>query len=115
MLQTSRPPRDGRQIPFVSDFFDFSVYIDAEETALRRWYIERFRRLRDTAFRDPKSYFHRYAMLDEAETEAIAEGLWERINLVNLRENIQPTRPRADLILTKADDHHVETVALRRI
>jgi len=115
VLQTSRPPRDGRQIPFVSDFFDFSIYIDADEPSLRRWYIERFRRLRDTAFRDPQSYFHRYASLDEAETEKIAGGLWERINLVNLRENIQPTRPRADLILTKADDHHVETVALRRI
>jgi len=115
VLQTSRPPRDGRQIPFVSDFFDFSIYIDADEPSLRRWYIERFRRLRDTAFRDPQSYFHRYASLDEAETEKIAGGLWERINLVNLRENIQPTRPRADLILKKADDHHVETVALRRI
>ena len=115
VLQTSRPPRDGRQIPFVSDFLDFSIYIDADEPSLRRWYIERFRRLRDTAFRDPQSYFHRYASLDEAETEKIAGGLWERINLVNLRENIQPTRPRADLILKKADDHHVETVALRRI
>jgi type I pantothenate kinase len=115
VLQTSKPPRDGRQIPFVSDFFDFSIYIDADEPALRRWYIERFRRLRDTAFRDPKSYFHRYASLDEAETEKVATGLWERINLVNLRENILPTRPRADLILKKADDHHVATVALRRI
>ncbi|HVZ14251.1 MAG TPA: type I pantothenate kinase [Bauldia sp.] len=115
VLQTSKPPRDGRQIPFVSDFFDFSIYIDADEAALRRWYIERFRRLRDTAFRDPQSYFHRYASLDEAETVKIATGLWERINLVNLRENIVPTRPRADLILKKADDHHVETVALRRI
>jgi type I pantothenate kinase len=115
VLQTSKPPRDGRQIPFVSDFFDFSIYIDAEESSLRRWYTERFRRLRDTAFRDPQSYFHRYASLDEAETEKTATGLWERINLVNLRENIVPTRPRADLILKKADDHHVATVALRRI
>ncbi len=115
VLQTSKPPRDGRQIPFVSDFFDFSIYIDADEPALRRWYIDRFRRLRDTAFQDPKSYFHRYAGMDDAETIRVATGLWERINLVNLRENILPTRPRADLILKKADDHHVETVALRRI
>ena len=115
VLQTSKPPRDGRQIPFVSDFFDFSIYLDAEEAALRRWYLDRFRRLRDTAFQDPKSYFHRYAMMDEAETERIATGLWERINLVNLRENILPTRPRADLILVKGDDHRIERVALRRI
>ena len=115
VLQTSRPPRDGRIIPFVSDFFDFSVYLDADEAVIRQWYIERFRRLRDTAFRDPKSYFHRYAEIDEAETERIAGGLWERINLVNLVENILPTRPRARLILRKGDNHRIETVALRRI
>ena len=115
VLQTSRPPRDGRIIPFVSDFFDFSVYLDADEAVIRQWYIERFRRLRDTAFRDPKSYFHRYAEIDEAETERIAGGLWERINLVNLVENILPTRPRARLILRKDDNHRIETVALRRI
>jgi type I pantothenate kinase len=115
VLQTSKPPRDGRQIPFVSDFFDFSIYLDADESALRQWYIERFRRLRDTAFQDPKSYFHRYAGIDEAESEKIASGLWERINLVNLRENIIPTRPRAHLVLAKADDHSIQRVALRRI
>jgi type I pantothenate kinase len=115
VLQTSRPPRDGRIIPFVSDFFDFSVYLDADEAVIRQWYIERFRRLRDTAFRDPKSYFHRYAEIDEAETERIAGGLWERINLVNLMENILPTRPRARLILRKGNNHRIETVALRRI
>jgi type I pantothenate kinase len=115
VLQTSKPPRDGRQIPFVSDFFDFSIYLDADESALRHWYIERFRRLRDTAFQDPKSYFHRYAAMDEAATEKIASGLWERINLVNLRENIIRTRPRAHLILAKADDHSIQKVALRRI
>jgi type I pantothenate kinase len=114
VLQTSRPPK-VRAIPFVSDFFDFSIYLDAEEGAIRAWYIERFRRLRDTAFRDPKSYFHRYAMLDEAETEKIANGLWQRINLVNLRENILPTRPRARLILRKGDNHKIEKVALRRV
>jgi type I pantothenate kinase len=115
VLQTSRLPRDGRIIPFVSDFFDFSVYLDADEAVIRQWYVERFRQLRDTAFRDPKSYFHRYANIDEAETERIAGGLWERINLVNLRENILPTRPRARLILSKGENHRIEQVALRRI
>jgi type I pantothenate kinase len=115
VLQTSRPPRDGRIIPFVSDFFDFSIYLDADEAVIRQWYIERFRRLRDTAFRDPKSYFHRYASIDEAEAERIAGGLWERINLVNLRDNILPTRPRARLILRKGENHSIEQVALRRI
>ena len=115
VLQTSKPPRDGRIIPFVSDFFDFSIYLDAEEADLRHWYIERFRRLRDTAFQDPRSYFHRYARLNEAEAERIAAGLWNRINLVNLRRNILPTRPRATLILRKGADHRIEEVALRRI
>ena len=115
VLQTSRLPRDGRAVPFVSDFFDFSVYIDADEAAIRRWYIERFLRLRETAFRDPASYFHRYATIGEAEAVAIAEGLWTRINLVNLRENILPTRPRARLILRKTENHRVDQVALRRI
>jgi type I pantothenate kinase len=115
VLQTSKPPRDGRVIPFVSDFFDFSVYLDADEAIIRQWYVERFRRLRDTAFRDPKSYFHRYAEIEEDEAVRFAESLWQRINLVNLRENIVPTRPRAHLILRKAADHHIEQVALRRI
>ena len=115
VLQTSRLPRDGRAVPFVSDFFDFSIYIDADDTVIRRWYIERFQRLRETAFRDPASYFHRYATLPEEEATAIAEGLWSRINLVNLRENILPTRARADLILRKGATHAIEQVALRRI
>jgi type I pantothenate kinase len=115
VLQTSKPPRDGRVIPFVSDFFDFSVYLDADETVIREWYVDRFLRLRDTAFRDPKSYFHRYAAFDESEARQVAEGLWNRINLVNLRENILPTRPRAHLILGKATDHRIEQVALRRV
>ncbi len=115
VLQTSRLPRDGRAVPFVSDFFDFSIYIDADEAEVRRWYVERFRSLRKTAFQDPKSYFHRYAALSDAEAEEIAIGLWTRINLVNLFENILPTRPRADLILRKGANHRIEMVALRRI
>lgn len=115
VLQTSRLPRDGRAVPFVSDFFDFSIYIDADEAVIRRWYVERFLRLRETAFRDPASYFHRYAAIPEAEARKVADGLWNRINLVNLRDNILPTRPRADLILNKGDSHRIEEVALRRV
>jgi type I pantothenate kinase len=102
-------------VPFVSDFFDFSVYIDAEDRVIRRWYVERFLRLRETAFQDPASYFHRYAAIGENEAIAVADRLWNRINLVNLRENILPTRPRAHLILRKGETHRVEEVALRRI
>ncbi len=115
VLQTSRLPRDGRVAPFVSDYFDFSIYLDADEAEVRRWYVERFLSLRGTAFQDPKSYFHRYAALSDKEAEEIALSLWTRINLVNLFDNILPTRPRADLILTKGRDHAIEKVALRRI
>lgn len=107
--------RDGREIPFVSDFFDFSVYLDAPEDVLERWYIERFRRLQQTAFRDPQSYFRVYADLDEEETTRVAKDIWTRINLENLRQNIAPTRPRASLILTKDADHRIEEVALRKL
>jgi type I pantothenate kinase len=115
VLQTARLPRDGRSVPLVSDFFDFSVYIDADESDIERWYLDRFNRLRDTAFKDPASYFHRYAAVTDAEALKVAKGLWSRINLVNLRDNILPTRPRADLILRKNANHKIEQVALRRI
>ena len=115
VLQTGRLPRDGKAVPVVSDFFDFSVYIDAEEAALREWYIRRFLALRDTAFHDPRSYFHRYAPLSDEEATATALAIWERTNRANLEENILPTRPRATLILKKGADHVVETVALRRL
>ena len=115
VLQTGRLPKDGKAIPFVSDFFDFSVYLDASEDVLRAWYIERFLALRGTAFRDPKSYFHRYSTLSDKEASNTASSIWNRINLVNLHENILPTRQRADLILKKAESHAVEEVALRRL
>jgi type I pantothenate kinase len=115
VLQTGRPPKDGKAIPYVSDFFDFSVYLDADETVLRAWYVDRFLTLRNTAFADPASYFHRYAELSDQEAAATATSIWERINLVNLYENILPTRQRADLILTKGASHLVEAVALRRL
>jgi type I pantothenate kinase len=115
VLQAGRLPRDGKAIPFVSDFFDFSVYLDAAEDVLLSWYVRRFLTLRGTAFADPKSYFHRYAKLSDAEAAATATSIWNRINLVNLHENILPTRPRADLILKKGETHQVEEVALRRL
>ncbi len=115
VLQAGRLPRDGKAIPFVSDFFDFSVYLDADEDTLRAWYVDRFLALRGTAFRDPKSYFHRYSRLSDQEAVATATSIWARINLVNLHENILPTRPRADLILKKAASHLIEEVALRRL
>jgi type I pantothenate kinase len=117
-LNVLQPPKlepEGRHAAFVSDFFDFSIYLDADETLLRQWYIDRFMRLRQTAFRDPKSFFRRYSEFSEEEARETALGLWERINLVNLRENILPTRPRADLILTKGASHRIENVALRRL
>lgn len=115
VLQTGRLPRDGKAVPYVSDFFDFSVYIDADEYALQQWYVDRFLALRKTAFADPRSYFHRYAKLSDEEATATALSIWERINLANLRENILPTRPRATLILKKGADHVVQTVALRKL
>ena len=115
VLQAGRPPRDGTAIPFVSDFFDFSVYIDAEEAILEAWYVERFKRLRETSFQDPKSYFHRYAKVSDAEAVETALSIWRRINLLNLHENILPTRQRASLILKKGADHKIEEVALRRL
>src|SRR3954453_11501395 len=115
VLQPRELPKDGKFVPFVSDFFDFSIYIDADEELIHSWYIKRFMRLRETAFRNPQSFFHRYATLSEDAARTIAEGLWTNINLKNLRENILPTRPRADLILRKGDHHLVEEVALRKL
>jgi type I pantothenate kinase len=115
VLQTGRLPKDGKAVPFVSDFFDFSVYLDADEETLRRWYVERFLALRLTAFRDPMSYFHRYSKLSDGDAVETATGIWERINLVNLHDNILPTRQRADLILKKAESHIVDEVSLRRL
>ena len=115
VLQTGSPPKDGKAIPYVSDFFDFSIYLDADEDVLMSWYVDRFLTLRGTAFRDPKSYFHRYATLSDQEAVETAAAIWTRINLLNLNENILPTRQRADLILKKVESHLVEEVALRRL
>jgi len=115
VLQAGRLPEDGEAIPFVSDFFDFSIYLDADDAVLERWYVSRFLTLRGTAFSDPKSYFHRYSKLTDAEAVAVATGIWTKINLVNLHQNILPTRQRADLILKKGESHGVDEVALRKL
>jgi type I pantothenate kinase len=107
--------RDGRPRVFVSDFFDFSIYLDADEDDIERWYVERFLTLRETVFRDPRSYFHRYASLDREQAIRTAQGIWADINGVNLVENIMPTRERARLLLEKGPDHAVRRVRLKRL
>lgn len=113
-LNVLQPPPRPHDVA-VSELFDFGVYVDADADDLERWYIERWLRLRDTAFADPASYFHRYAALDDAQAVARARELWRTINLPNLRENILPTRHRADLILVKGPQHAVRTVELRKL
>ena len=100
---------------FVSDFFDFSIYVDAAESDIELWYIERFLLLRETVFRDPSSHFHRYAALSTEEARETARHIWQTINLVNLRENVLPTRERAHLILEKGRDHAIRKVKLRKL
>jgi type I pantothenate kinase len=100
---------------FVSDFFDFSIYVDANESDIEQWYIERFMKLRATVFQDPSSYFHRYAALSSADAGSTAKHIWQTINLVNLRENVLPTRDRAHLVLEKGRDHAVRRVRLRMV
>lgn len=115
VLLPSRLPRDGKETPFVSDFFDFSVYLHADEDQLEKWYVSRFMRLRSTAFRDPRSYFKKFSEVGDEEAEEVARSIWKRINLRNLHENILPTRARASLILTKGSSHRIEEVALRKL
>ena len=108
ILQPAEMPKDGGTIPFVSDFIDFSIYIDADPAVIEKWYLTRFMRLRLTAFRDPGAYFHKYAALAPDEVRRIALKLWREINFKNLEENILPTRRRAQLILQKGESHRVE-------
>lgn len=115
VLQPARPRSDGRTGLAVSDFFDFSVYVDAATGDIRRWYVERFERLRETAFRDPGSYFSKYGEMTEAEAHAEAERIWDTINGPNLTENVLPTRSRATLVLRKDNDHSVRYVRLRKL
>ncbi|MDP5293672.1 type I pantothenate kinase [Oceanimonas sp. CHS3-5] len=106
-------PHDPHRV-FVSDFVDFSVYVDAEERLLKTWYVERFLKLRSGAFADPESYFHHYARLSEEEAVATASRIWQEINYKNLKQNILPTRDRAELILTKGQDHQIEQIWLKK-
>lgn len=115
VLQPARLPKDGEAIPFVSDFFNTSIYIDAEPKMIEEWYVTRFLRLRQTAFRDPAAYFHRYAALTDEQARKQALEIWRTINEKNLNENILPTRQRARVILRKGEGHTVDSVALRRI
>lgn len=100
---------------FVSDFLDFSIYVDADSDVIESWYVERFRSFQAGAFRDPSAYFHRFADLNMEETLRTALRFWREINLLNLEDNILPCKYRADLILHKAQNHHVSEVALRKI
>jgi len=100
---------------FVSDYFDFSIYVDADEADIKKWYVERFLTLRESVFKDPNSFFKHFAELTTDEAVNTALGIWESINGINLRENIEPTRERASLILHKSANHRVDHVKLRRL
>ncbi len=115
VLQPPRPRPDGRTRMSVSDYFDFSVYVDAATADVRRWYVERFLRLRRTAFADPASYFRRYASLSDEAARETALQIWAEVNEPNLVQNILPTRGRATLVLEKGADHAVRRVRLRRL
>lgn len=114
VLQSPDTAREASRV-FVSDFFDFSIYLDADVAVIRDWYTQRFLKLRETVFQNRQSYFHRYASLTEEEAAQTGQSIWEQINLVNLNENILPTRERAHLILEKGSNHLVEKVRLRRV
>ncbi|MGQ0830134.1 MAG: type I pantothenate kinase [Microthrixaceae bacterium] len=103
----------GHEARFVSDWFDFSLYVDADEADIERWYVERFFALRETAFNDETSFFRHFAALSDAELQSTAQSIWASINRPNLRLNILPSRSRADLILDKGPDHEVRRVRLR--
>lgn len=115
VLQPARPQEDEASALAVSDFFDFSLYVDAAEPDIRQWFVRRFLNLRQTAFADPSSFFHRYAGLTDDEAVATATDVWMHINRPNLIENILPTRGRATLVLTKGPDHAVTGVRLRKL
>ncbi|QCP05079.1 type I pantothenate kinase [Brevibacterium sp. CS2] len=115
VLQPARPRPDGRVGMSVSDYFDFSIYVDARTSDIRDWYIARFMKLKHGAFQDPDSYFHRYSRLSEEEGRTLAGEIWGSINAPNLRENVLPSRGRADLIMHKAADHEIRRIRLRKL
>jgi type I pantothenate kinase len=115
VLQPARPTAEGTSSLAVSDYFDFSIYVDARTPDVRQWYVDRFLSLRATAFARPESFFHRYAALSDDDAVARAEEIWDSINAPNLVQNIMPTRSRATLVLTKGADHSVQRVRLRKL
>ena len=115
VLQPARVDEDGRSALAVSDFFDFSIYVDAETADIKRWYVDRFLSLRQTAFSDPDSFFTRFARISDERAVELAGEFWESINRPNLIDNILPTRGRANLVLTKGPDHAVTKVRLRKL
>ena len=115
VLQAPRVLADGRTGLAVSDFFDFSVYVDARREDIKGWYVERFLRLRETAFADPHSYFHRYAALTDEQARETAQDIWGSINEPNLIDNVLTTRGRATLVLSKGEDHSVRRIRLRKL
>lgn len=115
VLQPARPRPDGRMGVSVSDYFDFSVYVDAKAHEIRTWYIERFLSLKESAFAQPDSFFHRFSELDDHDARKLAGEIWDSINAPNLTENVVPSRGRADLILSKASDHTVRRIQLRKL
>ncbi|SEC70296.1 type I pantothenate kinase [Streptomyces sp. TLI_105] len=115
VLQPALPGKDGRTRVGLADYFDFSVYVDARPEDIERWYLNRFRKLRDTAFQDPSSYFRRWTQVSEEEAFDYARTMWRTINKVNLLENVAPTRGRATLVVRKGSDHKVQRLSLRKL
>ncbi|URM92650.1 type I pantothenate kinase [Streptomyces sp. MRC013] len=115
VLQPALPGKDGRTRVGLADYFDFSVYVDARPEDIERWYLNRFRRLRETAFQDPSSYFRRYTQVSEEEALEYARTTWRTVNKVNLLENVAPTRGRANLVVRKGPDHKVQRLSLRKL
>jgi type I pantothenate kinase len=115
LLQMQLPAGTRAPRIFASDLLDFSIYVDSEESHIRQWYLERFMLLKNTAFRNPGSYFHRFSKMAEREAKAFASDVWERVNLVNLVTNVAPTRERAQVVMQKGRDHRVQEVWLRRV
>lgn len=114
VLQIGAGPGQHAQFT-AADFFDLSIYIDADPADIERWYLERFLLLQQTAFQDPNAYFHRYADLGRDEAQTTAHQIWESVNLLNLTENILPSRPRADLVIRKGTGHRVDELWLRKL
>jgi type I pantothenate kinase len=115
VLQPAPLPKNGNAIPYVSDFFDFSIFVDAQEKDIKKWYIERFLKLKETAFKEDGAYFNKYANLSKKRATETASDLWEKINYKNLVENILPTRQRANLIIRKSTNHSVDQISLRKL